>query len=452
MTPPPPIIQSRHKMGDARDIRAYANRRSTNYITINAQQDKLLQQLQRSLGAEKVYAVKALDGDQNIMRARQQRFKSKVARIKSHLTEEEIVEFKRRDGVASRASSKSHIGISSNTGTTGSRQEKHHRSRSACGRLQTRRTITVIESVANENKDSNLSNNQKRKPRPVLVKHQQIRSPASTSVHPSESDSFSEEEISLPKTSAAKIQQGARNKKSNVAFKHIGTPRSRGNLSSRQPTPIKSALRFSCHEISNDEDAKVPEGGRGSAINSASLRTQSRLMTPSIKRELSPEEKVRLEFRQMLLDGNEQRVDGIQRRTNEFLQKVSYDMQRETREREERERQIARQRAEELEATRQNSTAAKLERLRGDIRRKKLERMTVGHDGVNEDMLERKGGENDEDYEKRMEEWREEMKRTRYLRLEGSEGGRELQDVVTLVTAGMAANKIWREGLAHDLI
>ena len=440
-------------MGDARDIRAFANRRSTNYITINAQQDKLLEQLHRSLGAEKVYAVKALDGDQIIMRARQQRFKSKVARIKSHLTEEEIVEFKRRDGVASRASSKSHVGFSSKTGTNGSRQEKHHRSRSACGRLQTRRTITVIETVANENKDSN-NNKQKRKPRPVLVKHQQIRSPASTTVHPSESDSFSEEEISLPKTSAAKIQktqQGASNKKSNVAFKHTGAPRSLGNLSSRQPTPIKSALRFSCHEISNDEDAKVPEGGRGSATNSASLRT-SRLMTPSIKRGISPEEKVRLEFRQMLLDGNEKRVEGIQRRTNEFLQKVSYDMQRENREREEQERQIARQRAEELEAIRQNSTAAKLERLRGEIRRKKLERMTVGHDGVNEDMLERKEGENDEDYEKRMEEWREEMKRTRYLRLEGSEGGKELSDVVTLVTAGMAANKIWREGLAHDLI
>ena len=396
-------------MGDPRDIRAFSGRERTGgYLAINTQQDKMLEQMKRSLDSEKQYALRTIEGDKNIMRARHLRFRNKVSKIKSHLTEEQILEL--QQGEASVRVSKSHLGFSSTTAANGVASEaEKHRSHSASGRLQTRSVSTSVEAVAKENQSG------KRVPRPVLVKHQQVYSPVS------ELESLSEEEDLPPQTA------GRRSSKANGKVSIPSTPR-------------KSLSTFSCHDITVDED--------GRAV--ASCIQSGRASTNSWTSNESPEEKLRQEFRQMLLGENERRLAICQENTSNFLHKVAYDMQREKREQEERERQIARERAEQLEAERYNSKAAKLKRMREDIRKKKLDRMKRGHDNEQEDMLERKEGESDAEYEERMANWREEMKRIRYLRQQ--RGSQDVADVVTLVTAGMAANKIWREGLAHDLI
>ncbi|XP_072037467.1 uncharacterized protein [Amphiura filiformis] len=276
----------------------------------------------------------------------------------------------------------------------------------------------MVETTPTDNKN-------KKGPLPVLVKNQQIYSDVlDGTISEEDEDVFSDSSTNAPtRNSTSKASKRASKSGNQTA------------MSAFPSTPRKTLATFSCHDISPDDDGTSGKQNRTSK-NRWSI-------------DETPEDKIRQEFRQMLLDENDKRLETAQKHTNVFLEKVAYDMQRERREREERERQIARQRAEDLEAERMNSKEAKLERMREDIKKKKRERMQKGHEAEgNKDMLERNEGETDEEYTERMEKWREEMKRIRYLRRQ-SQG---LTDVVTLVTAGMAANKIWREGLAHDLI
>ncbi|XP_077863183.1 uncharacterized protein LOC144346041 [Saccoglossus kowalevskii] len=404
--------------------------KETAAVTTNLREAKMLCKQYQALGLEQHYSLKLLDIDQRVIRVQFKRLKDRVSKIKSHLTHDEIAQINEEEfnSVSARKSRLSTTSSDNVFSSSGQRSQGPSSSRVSFG--NSRRYLSTPGLCGARKISSSLSENI-RAPTP---------SPPATNrrtAHHSESAEVTGNDTNGGWTSRTSgVNSSFSSQRSSTSCSRMSLPNFKGN--SWSPSAgIVTADTFGFNSHLNTDNLRSQSATSGTRRTTSSL-TSDMSISDGYSRLVE-------EQRMALIDENVMLSTELEGKKSEFLDKVQKLIDEDKAN--ERKKWVPIRRLTSTEMTLQQ-----LEELRCELRKKKSDHRRQRFDpGRNVTFdLDKKGGESDESYSERIQEYVKELKKCRYLRLPT-----ELQDqggVITSVRDQVRLNEIWKGSLAYNLL
>ncbi|XP_077989132.1 uncharacterized protein LOC144443506 [Glandiceps talaboti] len=414
-------------------------------ITSNHREAKILDKKRQTLGLEQTYSIKLLEIDERVLKIRFHKLKTRVAKIKSNLTHDEIAEIKEEEFRSPRSPSRrSRLGTLSSDKTVDSGRKTTNRVSFANGR----HSVTPGAGRKQSFDEPRVHSAGYRSTTPLVA------SPSSRERHPS---AVTVNSVFTDNPDSETTYRAHRDGVTTVSsfYRRSISPHSlpRYNngtslTSSLQPTSTTTyqgdPFGFNSHLFTDKT--------RSASALSPPARSRSRQSASTAVGSVSSDMAIsdthsRLveEQRLMLIDENLILAAELEDRKSEFLQKVDELV---VRDKEDEAKRYA-----ELQEKRLSSpelTAKRIEELRQEIRDKKINRRLHRFQRPNLFDFERKENESDEDYTIRIQAYIKELSKCRYLRIPKTT--EEHTGVQTLVHEQMRIQRIWRNSLTHNLL
>ncbi|XP_072166813.1 uncharacterized protein [Diadema setosum] len=465
-----------------------------NSITMKNQQKRSLHVVWKSLDQEREHFLKLMALNEKFLRSRQEKREERMSHLKSHLTMPQIVEIEKNerrsrtrqqtqncdvqviyresaseddddddedddgDEDSSRPSSLS-IESSINGAERSTSFYGHNRSRNSAG------TETEKHRSSPPMKQANMGAEPERNSRsaPKSRINWSDRTPglSLSKTYPLAKDEMKQNGDML----VSRISSGNTGSERKRTLSRTSKSVSGGDHRHRSSSSLSMRSSFSCHEERKQEAMR----SRSHSVDIQSFSPNSTTNTTSSKGsndnvfhdaiDALKREKTRVDLRRMMVVENDMHFLHLQRRKESLLHDIGEMVKRD--------RELAQKQLlfpsvtepmnvplntmsqDELIETVSKGTAD-LPELRKEIRRRKMERMGERmRKAIPKDELQRLEGETDDEYSTRLEKWRRDIKKVRYLRRVSSKN--DFTDVVTLAMEQQKNNRIWSQSLRDNL-
>ncbi|XP_070541725.1 uncharacterized protein [Ptychodera flava] len=405
----------------------------TSAVTTNQREDKMLEKRHQKLGIEKTYSVKLMEINERMLKIRFKKLKDRVSKIKSHLSHDEIAEINEEE-FRSMASQRNQLNATDsqediNGGGKESNKVSFNHERRAVTPGPTRKRLV----------NGRTSSAASYRPRPstalAALPASKVRRPKSTP------NSLTARRSLENGGNTGKSVSRASREREHLGVGSLTLPRFHSPATLLQPTSTAATsdqFGFDSHLFTDKTLASSANSEKQGRRYSSPVSTAASDMAISDTYARLIEEQ-----RMMLIDENLILAAELEERKEEFLQKVDELVDRG------RERDI-KPFTPKIRADQTEQTTVKLEELRRKIREDKAHRLLHRFDRTAHFDLEKKEGESDEDYSKRISEYVKELRKCRYLRI--PKAMEDYSGVVTLVREQTRVQGVWRKSLTHNLL